>query len=26
VKVIVERILPYVVKVIDTLPRTAAGG
>jgi acyl-CoA thioesterase-1 len=26
VKVIVERILPYVVKVIDTLPRKAAGG
>jgi acyl-CoA thioesterase I len=26
VKAIVARILPYVVKVIDTLPRTAAGG
>jgi acyl-CoA thioesterase I len=26
VKVIVERILPYVVKVIDALPSTAAGG
>jgi acyl-CoA thioesterase-1 len=26
VKVIVESILPYVVKVIDTLPRTGAGG
>jgi acyl-CoA thioesterase-1 len=26
VKVIVQRILPYVVKAIDTLPHTAAGG